>query len=464
MMATWIGFHRLPGISLLLITALAACSQQSVSPFADTKVDADADAELGQAARSAESFIDSIGVNTHLNYTDTVYADFREIVQPSLAYLRVRHIRDALADDGLGLQLFRSLLQKGIFVTGYVPYEVTSMSSLMTNIKSQRDVLSAVEGPNEPDEFSQFTYKRQKFPEGTRAFMKDFYQALNDDPALQSLPVLQTSLAFPAQDGESPSRAAKLGDLSLYADYGNSHNYFEFGAPPGDRIATHHLPANRPITPGKPMVSSEGGYQMGNGDGYKGGWEDGLSAPFDEGVHGRYILRYLLEQYRLGYKRSFVYELIDSDIAQWGLFRSDGTPRPAADGVRAMIDLLQEGKWNATAKQWSTPVFKPGRLRYSLSKLPRSVHHVLLQKSTGVFSLIVWNDVSNWDKARGLPIASAPLSATLRINQRTQSIRTFLPLTHGTAARASVDSNVMKLQITDQPLIVEITPQSPTGP
>jgi hypothetical protein len=464
MMATWFGSHRLPGISLSLIAALSACTQQSFSPGADTVVDADADAELGQAARPVESFVDSIGVNTHLNYTDTVYGDFRGIVQPSLAYLRVRHIRDALADDDQVLRRYRDLHQRGVELTGLAPYEVTSMPSLVANIKTQRELLEAVEGPNETDEFVQFTYKGQRFPHGTRAFMKDFYRAVNDDPTVESLPVLQTSLAFPAQDGENPSRASQLGDLSSFADYGNSHNYFEFGAPPSDRIATHHLPANRSITPGKPMVSSEGGYQMGNGDGYKGGWEDGLSAPFDEGVHGRYILRYLFEQYRLGYRRSFVYELIDSDTAQWGLFRSDGTPRPAAIGVRAVIELLQEGTWNRTTKRWTAPTFTAGNLDYSLTNVPSSVHRMLLQKSTGVFLLVLWNDVNNWDRSTGKPVWSTPISATLRVNGGPHRVRTFLPLTHGTFPTSSNDSDTMQLQITDHPLIVEITPQSPAGP
>jgi hypothetical protein len=63
---------------------------------------------------------------------------------------------------------------------------------------------------------------------------------------------------------------------------------------------------------------------MGEGDGYKGTWEDGLAAPFSEDIHGRYLLRYVLEQYRLGYKRSFIYELLDSDQPQWGLLQPQG--------------------------------------------------------------------------------------------------------------------------------------------
>jgi hypothetical protein len=443
------GFYRLMSVVLSMMAA-SACSQATIGPGAAPR--------NGHAARSTETFVDSIGVNTHLNYTDTVYGDFNGIVQPSLTYLGVRHIRDGLADDDLGLKLYRNLHRHGIDLTGGVPYEVTSMSDLIKNIKTQRDLLTAVEGPNETDEFTQFTYKGQKFPDGTKAFMKDFYRAVKKDPALKRLPVLQTTLAFPAQDGENPSRSDRLGDLSAYADYANSHNYFAFGEPPSEPIANHHLPSNTKITPGKPIMSSEGGYQMGDGDGYKGGWEDDLSAPFDEGVHGRYLLRYLLEQYRLGYVRSFVYELIDSDEAKWGLFRADGTPRPAAAGIKAMIELLSDGTWNSSSERWTAPTFTVGSLDYTLSKLPPTVHSVLFQKSNGMFFLILWNDVSNWNPKTGKPLTTATISVTLRINRKAKRIRTFLPLTNADVPTSSNTSKMLHLQVPDHPLMVEISP------
>jgi hypothetical protein len=434
--------------SMVVSMVVFGCSRSSTSSIALP----------GHTAQSADTFVDSIGVNTHLNYTDTVYGNFSGIVHPSLAYLGVRHIRDGLADDDQVLSRYRDLHRRGVDVTGGVPYEVTSMSALVTNIKTQRELLAGVEGPNETDEFTQFTYKGQKFPNGTKAFMQDFYRAVKNDPALKTLPVLQTTLAFPAQDGEDPSRAKLLGDLSAYADYANSHNYFAFGEPPGDVIAKHHLPANKQITPGKPIVSSEGGYQMGDGDGYKGGWDDNLSAPFDEGVHGRYILRYLLEQYRLGYQRSFVYELIDIDDAKWGLFRADGTPRPAATGIKAMIDLLHEATMNRSTQHWTSPTFTTRSLGYTLSKLPSTVHSVLVQKSSGVFFLIVWNDVTNWDPVAGKPLTTPPIPATLRLDEGVKRIRTFLPLTKSTKPISTSASRTVKLQVPDQPLIIEISP------
>jgi hypothetical protein len=443
------------------ITALLGCSNGTASQSEPSAVSQSTSlvAETGgaQLAKNASAFVDSIGVGTHANYDNTAYGDYEGKFKPSLLYLGVRHIRDGFADDDFVLKPYRDLHSYGIKVTGVVPYETPSMPALIAMIKTQRDVLQAVEGPNETDLFTQFSYMGQKFPEGTVAFMKDFYSAVKNDMQLKDLPVLQTTLAFPDAQAGKNTRADLLGDLSAYADYGNSHNYFSFGDSPGDIIEQDHLPLNSKITPGKPMMSTEGGYQMGDADGYKGTYNDGQSAPFSEDIHGRYILRYVLEQYRLGYKRSFIYELFDSDQPQWGLFRADGTPRPAAYGIQSMIKLLNEESWDKLAKVWSALSFTPATLNYTLSSLPDSVHTLLLQKSSGAFYLILWNEVKNWNVATGKPVYTTLVPLTLRINQSVNSVRTFLPLTSGTAATQIFNTDSVQLNVPDHPLIVEVT-------
>ena len=43
---------------------------------------------------SADAFVDSVGVNTHITYTDTIYAKNFSLVNDTLKDLGVRHIRD----------------------------------------------------------------------------------------------------------------------------------------------------------------------------------------------------------------------------------------------------------------------------------------------------------------------------------------------------------------------------------
>jgi hypothetical protein len=411
-------------------------------------------------AKSASDFVGSIGVNTHLGYLDTSYGDFAK-VKKDLKYLGIQHVRDGLEDDvdsdNLVVKRFRKLHQSGIKITGIVPYETNDMDALISQIRKQGDVLEAVEGPNETDIFTEFSYRGEDFPEGTIAFMKDFYPAIKADSQLSRLKVLQTTLAFPEGEEAGETNADLLGDLSDYADYGNSHNYFDFGEVPSRRIEEKHLPLNQKITPRKPMMSSEGGYQMGESDGYKGEYDDGLSARFSEDVHGRYLLRYVLEQYRLGYQRSFIYELMSIDQPQWGLFRKNGTPRPAATGIRNMIKILSETERNDSSRIGESKSISHS-LDYTLENVPPSVHSLLLQKSDGKFYLMMWNEVRNWDANAGKPIETEPVPISLVFHQPIGRVRTFLPLTDGVKATAESDERQIEVDVPDHPLIVEVSP------
>jgi serralysin len=222
------------------------------------------------------------------------------------------------------------------------------------------------------------------------------------------------------------------------------------------RTFEDHLPLNQKITPGEPMMSTEGGYQMGNCDCYKGIYEDGKSAPFSEAVHGRYLMRYALEQYRLGYRRSFIYELLDIDQPKWGLFRADGSARPAAYGFHNMIKLLNDAVWNRSLKRWITPNYVAGKLKYTLSA-QRTVHSLLLQKSNGKFYLVLWNEVLNWNSVTGEAVYPPAVSATLSVKQPIRLIRTFLPLTKGTDVVQTSNRNTNTFVVPDHPIIVEIS-------
>ena len=50
-----------------------------------------------ETARSADAFVDSVGVNIHLHYADTSYSNFAR-VQQALQNLGIRHVRDGLID------------------------------------------------------------------------------------------------------------------------------------------------------------------------------------------------------------------------------------------------------------------------------------------------------------------------------------------------------------------------------
>ena len=66
---------------------------ETTVPETTTGESGETSAATSADARPVGDFVDSIGVNTHVNYTDTAYGDF-ELVKSKLEDLGIRHIRD----------------------------------------------------------------------------------------------------------------------------------------------------------------------------------------------------------------------------------------------------------------------------------------------------------------------------------------------------------------------------------
>ncbi|MDJ0702676.1 MAG: hypothetical protein QNJ46_05295 [Leptolyngbyaceae cyanobacterium MO_188.B28] len=415
-------------------------------------------------AVQADRFIDSIGVAVHLSYYDTSYGDFNR-VKNALDFLGVRHIRDDLKPGKKYLDRVNALNQQGIKLTAIVPSQPTSVEDVLTRVKAAGDAVEAIEGPNETDIFN-FSYNGQQSIQGTRAFMHDFYNALQTDPLLgdngRDIPLIQTSVGHEHQKNAAGLTYAELlGDLSAYADYGNSHNYFKFGAPPSKEINSIHIADDAAlVTPGKPLISTEGGYHTATA-------VNNVTEGLPDDIHGRYMTRYLLEQFTAGYERSFVYELLDlkpdpeNDDAKfnWGLFETDGTPKLAAKGIANLIDLLAD----------PGDAFTPDSLNYSLQGMPEAGNSLFLQKRDGSFLLVLWNDADNWDEKANKPIYYDDVPVKLALQQPIGRIRTYRPLTNGvTPLKTYRNIDQVTLQVPDHPLVIELTPEKlltpPTSP
>ncbi len=63
-------------------------------------------------ARSAASFLDSVGINTHIHYYDTSYSNF-SLIKQRLQELGIRHIRDG-GSDPTWIQRINELAGVGI--------------------------------------------------------------------------------------------------------------------------------------------------------------------------------------------------------------------------------------------------------------------------------------------------------------------------------------------------------------
>lgn len=394
-------------------------------------------------ARSSDSFVDSLGVNTHLTYTDTAYGKFDNIIKPKLKELGIRHIRDGGYQDQTFFDKIKQLNRIGIktilIFSGNPPQEVVATA------KTLKGAIEAVEGPNESDlEHFKFSYNGQKFPEGTRTYQKEMFTELEVDPETKSLPIILPSMGW----GEN---AQKLGYVP-WGDIGNMHSYPNLGNPPTEDIDSYFIPHVRTITgKTKPLWSTETGYHNYIKD------DLGIS----ERAGARYIPRLWLEQFNRGVKRVYLYEFINQRPDKegdgqnnFGLLRSDGSPKPSFTTLKNLISLLKDPGSSFPLKS----------LDYKLSGNTTDVHQTLLQKRDGNFYLILWQEVRSWDNKKKKDVAIADRKVTLTINTPTsqvvayQPIRSINPSWRSTGKAGRVKQ--LSIGVPDHPLVLKLVPAS----
>ena len=318
-------------------------------------------------ARPADSLIDTIGVNTHLHYTDTVYDRFDSLIKPRLLDLNIRHIRDGVYTypgvnrDTFYYQRLRELADEGIefnLITQTLSTEFnnpTNYDLLDEVYQWSGQAISAFEGVNEPDLQGIASWLGP-----TRQGQRQLYETVNGDPQLRDIPVIGPSVVTVA--GRD-----RIGNLTAYTDYGNIHNYWG-GRPPetdgwganGYGSLAWNLAEARKVSGGDPVIATETG------------WPDGAhpsQTSLDEQVVARYLPRLFLTHFNAGLDRTFLYELVDQGGEQFGLLNGDGSPKPAYRSLRNFIDLFDD----------PGAAFTPGRISVGLSGETDNIDHTLLQ-------------------------------------------------------------------------------------
>ena len=451
-------------------------------------------------AKRADSFTDSVCVNTHLGYDETPYAAQYNTVKQKLVELGVRHIRDGGTQNYV-IDRLKDLAAAGI-KTNYImnPTVGTAPNSsywvggtynqindLIKN-KIGTNVVDAVEIANEIDlNYGYYSWRKgdtAKLNDDSasplywvsyiRSLTKDTWNALKSDPATASIPVIAPSLGRTYTYGNK----SPLGDLSNVVDWGNVHSY-PFGGNPFnnpytyDTIAKYYHDGNFPSVNidenpyifdvyggpfgSKPIASTETGYFTTNT--YKG---------ISETVHGKYMPRLFLEYFRKGIVRTCSYEFLDqwnqSDDpeANFGLLRNDLTPKPAYTALKNLLVRLGDTAPNAKT-------FTPTALDYTLTVTPppgydrtQFVHSLLLQKASGVFYLVLWHEISNGDitttPTRSIEPPAMPTKITLNspVSYAMQSI--WDDAGNRTEKQAAISNKTISINVTDKVTVLKLTP------
>ena len=356
----------------------------------------------------ASDFLDTIGVNGHLGYDDTGYGKYDEIVKPRLTELGVRHWRDGLLlgadledEDSMYFGRLRDMAGYGVqfdLVLGNPSEEDDRAEKGLGDISSLDErtggAVVGVEGLNEPDlQLEDY----DDWAATTERQQKQLYETVRSEPSLDDVAVLGPTPIF---------EAGELADLGDYADGGSVHNYYAGRHPDAGPLEWETANA-RLVTGDKPIYSTETGYHsaMATTD---------THLPTPENIIGRYLPRVYLTHFLKGVRRTYMYEFLstfpDDDTepeANFGLLRSDGTPRPSFFALKNLIDVLG-GPDGAT-------VDVPRTVDFRLDGDLEGVKSVLLERADGQLVLALWLETSGYDPEtrKEVPVESREIAVVL---------------------------------------------------
>lgn len=209
-----------------------------------------------------------------------------------------------------------------------------------------------------------------------RAQQKQMFEAVKANASTRDIIVAGPNV-------QSDEQIAAAGDLTEWVDVGTFFPWTSelWRDPPGIRAETD-LARHVPVYGALPLIAPQTGYDTSS------------AAGVTVGVQAKYVVRMLLEHFRLGVPRTYVADLADSvpgleggPSEGLGLLYSDGSPKPAFEALARTMALLAD----------PGPRFVPGRLAFTVSPALPNVHQLLLQKRNGLFYLLLWREVPSVD-------------------------------------------------------------------
>jgi hypothetical protein len=322
--------------------------------------------------------------------------------------------------------------------------------------------LLAFEGPNEPNNWG-ITYQGQTGGRNltwlpVAKLQSDLYQAVKSDPVLKKYPVWSISEGGAETDNVGlqfltiPKGADTLMSAGTkYADFANVHNYTYHpnasglednktwkAADPtsackvdglygeyGRTWARHYVGYSAEELLTLPRVTTETGTTVGGA--------------ITEELHALNLLSLYLDQFKRGWSHTAVYLLRDrvdeGGNQQFGFYKPDYTPRKAAVYLHNLTTILAD----------KGSLRKPGTLDYSIPGEPETVHDLLLQRSDGVFDLVVWGE-----QLKGTN------DVTVNFGSARASVKVYDPTIGTSPTQTLANVRSVSLILSDHPVVIEV--------
>lgn len=436
-------------------TEIAVPRNQSITPHSEPVT-----------PRKATDFLNSIGVNSAVSTRGESLKKTIEIAK----YLGIRWIRSGYEGNVPVADLIEVYKQAGVRFSYGLLSGGTDINHLLEGGRQLADAgaLLAFEGLNEPNNWD-ITYNGEKGGKelswvAVAKVQRDLYVAVKKDTVLRKYPVWSLSENGAQTDNtglqflEIPKGGGTvMPDGTKYADYANCHNYFMHPSHPG-------LYDNQTWNAADPgllckvdgLYGNYGSTWRAKFKGYEGDalqnlprvtTETGatINGDLTEEKQARMFLNLYLAQFARGWSYTALYLLRDrSDEAgnqAFGFYKPDYTPRKSALYMHNLTSILAEP---ATATENVAEVSKPGKLNYSIAKLPETTHHLLLQKANGKFALIVWAE-----KVKGMDEVKITFENAV-------SGKVYDPTLGALPVSSVENSNAVTLTLSDHPMIIEI--------
>lgn len=394
-----------------------------------------------QQTVAADRFVDSAGVNIHLHFDNTVYWNQFPLVKSRLIELGVRHVRDGLVDTTWRPYYDRhnELGDAGIktaFITG--PYDSVELLAQYPGRMSR--TFEAYEAPNEYDKSGDPNWVATLTAATARLW------SVKADPRAAGFPIIGPSLS-------AAGSHAAFGDVSQHFDVANMHNYFA-GRHPGTPgwgsggygSIAWNVALVEPYAGGKPIITTETGYQD----------DPAIADAVPQAVIGKYMPRVLLEQFRAGITRTYLYELADFPRSgAYGLLNVDGSPKPAFTAVKGLLNTLAD----------PGPAFAVTPLAYSVQGGTSDVRHLAFQKRDGTYFVAIWLSQPGYDVISRQIMTVPPQTVTVALPGAMRHVRTHRWQADGSVAIASSAATTASIPLTvsDALTLIEVA-APPTAP
>jgi hypothetical protein len=390
-----------------------------------------ASSSVATSPERAANFVSAIGVNIHTDMAG--YAP--KAIVADMAYLGLSSVRvPAIGQTGYAVAFYNTLTAAGLkfdWLAGGPADNTTaglnaSLAQLDAFLKANPAAISTIEGPNEVDNFP-ITFNGLTGTAAAVAYQQALYKALKANPLTASIPVLNFTGA-PAASGPE--------------DGANIHPYPPNGAQAMSSLNTAIQQVSKQL-PGKPIYITEAGYAA---------MPNGVTPT----VQAKLELNMIMDAAKLGVATTYLYDLIDDGANgsyegnDYGLFSATNQANAVATAIHDLTSVLADTGASAAT-------FKTAPLSYAISGLPSDGSSLLIEKSNGVYDLVIWAEPTIWTVASHSAVVAPTQTVTVSLTNSFAQVAVFDPLVSASAIAVGANINTVTLGVTDHPLIVQVS-------